>query len=501
MKKIIAVLLLLSTLTVPLASCSSSNGGSESEAQAATDAQTGETTEAESTETDRSGYKDSLPELNYDGQTVVIYSRNTDPYSYEMGTDEMNGDVVNDAIYSRNSAVEERLNVGITVNRVDEVLSSAQKLANAGDPSCDIAAGYGIKIPTMATSHLLVNMLDLDYLDFSQPWWPEALNSQLVYYDKLYVASGDVALTMIQYLCAVFYNKALSETYGITEDFSAAVTNGSWTLDMMCKYAADVSSDVDGNSAYDQNDVYGFLQCDSVCIFAFGVGCGLKIIDRDSNGDPYIAMDTPNTYSIIEKVNALFYGTSSSFTAYLPEMIAAAKDENAKIALGNRMFANDQALFYVNQLYYMEYLRDMDSDFGILPYPKFDEAQENYVSNVRDSYTILGIPVSCSDPDRAAAVMEALAAESYRTVTPVYYEMALKEKYARDSSTSEMLDVISSSVAFDFGVVNIASLNYVSHNFQWSIEDPTKEFASNFAKNSPAAEKLLEKLVEAYKEG
>jgi hypothetical protein len=277
--------------------------------------------------------------------------------------------------------------------------------------------------------------------------------------------------------------------------------DGKWTLDKMAEYASKVSADVNGDSVYDEKDTYGFLQCDSVCIFAFGVGCGLKIIDKDANGDPCLAMDTPQTYTIIDKVNALFYGTNSSFTAYLPAMVALSKDEAGKIEIGNKMFAQDQSLFYVNQLYYMEYLRDMTSDYGVLPYPKYDESQSDYVSNVRDSYSVLVIPISCADTSRAGAVMEALAAESYRTVTPAYYNLVLKDKYARDSATSDMLDIISSNVAFDFGVVNFSSLDGIHHVFQWSIEDPTVEFGSDYAKHAPKAQKLLDKIIAAYKEG
>ncbi|MFA6947766.1 MAG: hypothetical protein WCQ72_02185 [Eubacteriales bacterium] len=496
-KKFIAAFIAVLLMSASLVSC----GGTPSETQAlTTSADTAPAETVTETETDRSTYPDSLPELDFGGETVTIYSRDTEPYSYEMGAEELNGEAVNDAIYARNLSVEEKLNVKISVVRADSVSDSVSKLALAGDPSCDIGAGHGAIFPTLAPAHLLINLLDLDHLDFSQPWWPQGLNTQMTYYDKLYVASGDISLTMVEYLCSVFYNKALCESYGIGDDLAQTAISGGWTLDKMMAYSQQVSSDVDGNSEYDTNDVYGFLQCDSVCIFAFGVGCGLRVIDRGENGDPYIAMDTPKTYSIIDKVNQLFYGSQSSLSAYMPALATKGAKEPDKIETGNRMFINDQALFYVNQLYFMENLRDMESDFGILPYPKYDESQESYISNVRDSYSIFGIPVSSADPSRAAAVMEALAAQSYRTVTPAYYEIALKEKYSRDSETSDILDIITNGVSFDFGVVNLGSLDSIHHVFQWSIEDPTVEFASNYAKYIDKANKLLEKLVTAYKE-
>ena len=46
-----------------------------------------------------------------------------------------------------------------------------------------------------------------------------------------------------------------------------------------------------------------------------------------------------------------------------------------------------------------------------------------------------------------------MAAETYRTVTPAYFEIALKTKYSRDDDTSRMLDIIVGSVKFDLAYI------------------------------------------------
>jgi len=43
-----------------------------------------------------------------------------------------------------------------------------------------------------------------------------------------------------------------------------------------------------------------------------------------------------------------------------------------------------------------------------------------------------------------------MAAESYRTVTPIYYEMALKIKYVRDDMSAIMIDLVREGVTADF---------------------------------------------------
>ena len=63
-------------------------------------------------------------------------------------------------------------------------------------------------------------------------------------------------------------------------------------------------------------------------------------------------------------------------------------------------------------------LRDMEDDFGLVPYPKYDEQQADYLSyNLGTSY--LAITKSALNPEMSAAVMEALSAANHKTVIPV----------------------------------------------------------------------------------
>lgn len=114
---------------------------------------------------------------------------------------------------------------------------------------------------------------------------------------------------------------------------------------------------------------------------------------------------------------------------------------------------NDQTIFTTWMLTGVNYLRDMQSDFGIIPMPKLDENQAEYKTYVHDGTTVFCIPTTTPDADMSAAVLEAMCAETYRTVTPAYFETVLKDKYARDSETSQMLDIIAASVYLDIGYI------------------------------------------------
>jgi hypothetical protein len=87
----------------------------------------------------------------------------------------------------------------------------------------------------------------------------------------------------------------------------------------------------------------------------------------------------------------------------------------------------------------------------MLPYPKFDEKQEDYrVFFGANSSSMFAIPIFASDPSRTGLIIEALSAEGYKQLIPVYYEIALKDKYLRDDTSIKMLDLITDARTISF---------------------------------------------------
>lgn len=58
--------------------------------------------------------------------------------------------------------------------------------------------------------------------------------------------------------------------------------------------------------------------------------------------------------------------------------------------------------------------RDIEFDFGYLPYPKYDEAQRDYV--VWSAGGMMALPATVSDPSRSGAILETLSAASHKYV-------------------------------------------------------------------------------------
>ena len=194
-----------------------------------------------------------------------------------------------------------------------------------------------------------------------------------------------------------------------------------------------------------KEDAYGFLSAPKQILPSFWISAGLKSIEKDSADLPYSAMGTEKFLEIFRRIYEMTWDNGSWFYTTSGENIPADL---------LTMFQNNQALFMDCTFFYLKSLRSMESDFGILPYPKYSEQQEKYYSRM-EGCELFFAPISATPEGliRSSVVLEALASESAKTVVPVYYDLALKNKFARDEESAEMLDLILSTRSFDLGFI------------------------------------------------
>lgn len=148
-------------------------------------------------------------------------------------------------------------------------------------------------------------------------------------------------------------------------------------------------------------------------------------------------------------------------------------------------------------------LRSMESTYGILPMPKYDEAQEQYMTNAWDQYSVYGIPKTVGDESLTliGVVTEALAAETYKTVFPVYYDVVLKNRYSADPDAANMVDLIMAGRNFDFafmfGLTEFCSLPYM---FRDLLTAKSTNVASAYAGQQKMLKRKIPKISEYFTE-
>jgi hypothetical protein len=141
-------------------------------------------------------------------------------------------------------------------------------------------------------------------------------------------------------------------------------------------------------------------------------------------------------------------------------------------------------------------LKNMTDTYGIIPIPKLDEQQDQYYTFLHDQFTAFGI-ISTVKEDKLqmmGAVLEAMASESYKSVVSVYYDLALKYRYAKDEESGRMLDLIYSSIYIDAGVLYTKVLNSVHQQLRTIIRNKDNTVMSTFKTLDKVVERQLQNL-------
>ena len=473
-----ASFLLASLMVIPtFASCG--GDGATTDTQPVTDAQT----EVETVDpNDRSQVKDSLPDnLDFNGRTFGVYcSSTTRNEEFFAGLGEETGEIVEDAVYRRNLAVQERLNIVFQSDSYDfgwrDIGGEVKKLVMAGDPTYDLFLGAQAGMAQIVTENCLVNAYDVEYLDFSQPWWNNNFMDELaVGSDYRFFLSGDFFMDALYWTRAIFFNKKLyADYYDDSDELYREVLDGKWTLDRMSGIAKEVYIDLNNNGVSDADDQLGFgtyLTMSSTDAFVYG--SDIAFTTRDADGFIELQMMSDDAITLAEKLVELFYqaGTYFNFDGDAP---------NQKVFIeGRMMFLGNSNLGAAKAL------RDMEQDFGFLPYPKFDEEQTDYRNLIHDSNLMGGISAASERLDMVGACLEAFSAETYRTVTPAWYETALKVKYSRDDLSSQMIDLIKDSATTNF----IYAYNYAINGMGLIYRDLVTKNNTDYASALKSKEK------------
>jgi hypothetical protein len=444
----------------------------------------------------RENTPDSLPDnLDFGGTQIRILHRSENSMFWhdEIMVEEPIGEIVNDAIYYRNQLVEERLNIEIVSIAIpgdwsnrDNFLRTVRTSIGSGSDDYDLIAGYAFYLPTLAPEGLVYNLHNVPHLDLEANWWSADCAEQMTIGGRLFYITGDLANSLLRGMNVTFFNTQLARDLDIGNLYQI-VLDGEFTIDKMGELIRDTYSDLNGDGIRDRGDMYGYGTPTGNQMNAFVAAFDHPIIRKDGDGVPQLVLNTSKMVAMVDKMYDFLYHNENVFVT--PESSAGDVFD---------MFVENRTLFKGGVLNANDRLRAMESDYGILPMPKWDREQPGYYTVSADWYSLFCIPVTCNKIEAVGAAMEALAAESYRRVTPAYYEIALKQKYSRDEETSQMLDIIKEGLRFDFGTVNTANLEGVNAVFRQLMDEGRTDFASLYERNEPRFQIALDRLIEAY---
>ncbi|MBO5220569.1 MAG: extracellular solute-binding protein, partial [Clostridia bacterium] len=371
-------------------------------------------------------------------------------------------------------------------------LSLIRSSVMAGDSAWDLLFGLGYFLPGFTGEGLLSDMSELPYIDIDKKWWNRNFMETSSVDGKYYSVTGDAALSLLKSMHCIFVNLDLYEKLGVKGNLYELVESGNWTLDKTAEICANLYADLNGNTEIDKDDQLGLLIYAGNQTTGFLESCGVDIISREGKEFTF-AFGNEHNANVIERLCRFLH--ESDGIIYLSSL---EDGKNEEIVLKSP-FRNGNVLMTGGWLSHADSYRDLNFRYGVIPYPKFDENQQEYHTTAQTTYTVFSIPADAKNPDRSAAVLEAMASESYRSVTPAYFETALKVKYASDDDTVKMFDLIRDHISFDFGYIYTLSMNGISDKFKSAINSNKPEWASNVAGFEATATAALDTLLTAIR--
>ena len=453
------------------------------------DGTTGGTTPEVTTEPEGDG----LPEVKMDGWEMRVLNYTEDSLSWvntRIIVEEQSGDVLDDAIYERNTSLEERFDFRIMTDEVDRVQDRISQNVLAGDDSYDIY----VMQEGLSASYLpyTLDWHNIPYLRLDKAWWNPAATSVYEFDGKQTALAGNMTLSAASRAVCMVFNKRIWSELGDQTDLYGLVRDGKWTVDRFLSIAKATNKDMNGNAEWDENDVYGLMLGRGFkgYIASFLCGSDMNFTEKNADGkDEFTLYKNEKGIGLMTKlIEAWSVGNGFEYN----------KGDHLHNATPANFFENGHALFSQRVPNDVYKLRTMEDDIGILPMPKYDEKQENYCSAAwGGAVWTLPKTFDMNKEDNLGTVLEAMSYYGYKDVIPVYKEVALKTKTARDDESSDMLDIVFSTIYFDFGT-NIMYDAVIAESFLKDIfnSKSADTIVSSMEKARPEIEKYIADIFE-----
>ena len=450
---------------------------------------TGDVTTDGASVTDAPAVTTEGPEYEFAGTTydgadfvVLVGGRAAQTFN-DFKYNEENATVLDEAVYAKNTAVEEEYKIIISyVEDMGTENGASAKLNTqyrAGDEGYHMAFVPCYVTVPLATNATLYDLRSIESLDLTHSWWDQNINEECTVKDVLFFTTGDITVWDDMQQFIVMFNKDLYKTEGFTDNLYAIVDEGKWTYDKLGEIAKDVTEDIEGNDKMDMADKYGVLLWDDTIYGVFG-SVGAKIVSKNEQGDLELTIhDERGIDALLKYTEIAASGNAINYQRFGSSGTPAIN-----------MFSESRALFFFGRLQSFDNFRDMETAYGVLPYPKLTEAQDNYHTTLSYFHATFLCTVNLDfDIEMRGTVMEALGYYSQKHLTSAYENKMLEGTYVRDEESVGTLRLCADTRAYDFGF--FAQPANINKELIYLFRSLSTGFASKFEEKRDAAESAL----------
>ncbi len=476
MKWIICSLLIYTTLfSFILISC-------KSESAVPDDGTQSDTSEVVSEEITAETGAAPLPDNNFEGKSFTIFQCThlvTEHYAPEA-----NGDVLNDAIYKRNITIEDKYGIKFEFSDTDynKFPDYVRNAVLANDAAYDMLSGHAVFTSRLISENVFMDLKSVPYIrdGLEYDWWNRNVVKDLSIKNKVFLIAGDIGYFNIGHVEGILFNKKLFDDANFIYPYEMVI-NHSWTYDNYANIIKDANKDIDGDGKMKGGvDLFGFSSMQLFADVMFFYNFGGSGITKDENDIPTLNF---NTEENVKRIETGYKWLVENITYQPP--YPGHNDYTREAS--HIAFKNDLAYTFCTMLKNLSVFRDMNSDYGVVPFPLLDESQENYISQIDGGTSMVALPITC-DPEFTGLIIEALARESTNTIVPAFYESTLLGKYSRDEMSLEMFKILRETTKYDLGYICNLGTGFIAAD----IIHQGGNVASYYAKNESTLMKTLD---------
>lgn len=398
-------------------------------------------TGAESTsafyETEIDPLYENLPTGSYDGyvSNIIQYEAHGAQFSADMDIEEDDGTLLNSALWKRTQLVEGRLNVDVRLTLVqstDDVSLKISEDISAGDCNFEFFSNHSAHLATQTQNGQALPYNELPEVDLEKPWWNTSVIHQTTAGDgNIYMGFGYINISCYDSQCGVWFNKDMADEYNLGNIYQMVADN-EWTMDrfiQICRAVADNGEKLYGVGAYP----YG--RCTRIDLWLWRI-----FFEKDdvTGQFTYVGV-TDKMYDVYSKMGAMLLDKTVS---------------NLDLATYRDSFRNGETFAMCSNVSGMQEYRNSTLNYGLAPFPKYDENQEQYLSYTTNQIQGVSVAVTTLDKTRSAVILENLASESYRQMKDVYYEQLINIRLLRDDESKKiMVDIFNSPLVLPIEAV------------------------------------------------
>lgn len=488
MKKSRLLSLILASLML-LSSCAQSDGG-EVETKDGTGENNAENADESSavvgTESEEALDAPETEDLGGAELKILNYTQESFGWANaQIFASEINGETLNDALYNRERKVEENYDCAIEELSDGSLINTLKNSVTAQDDTFDVSMVFDAEVANILTGGYIMSWNNLSDLDLSNPWWDNAATEQYNFSGIQAAVSGAFSLYNYSTRHCYVVNSDMLGSVKPEYDIYDTVREGRWTVDELYSLAELAVSDLDGNGEMEPTeDRWGITGSVVRHYSALFAGADCKYIDRDDEGKVYFAV--PGSEHIVDVMTKLVSLNEGNYIYTSGENSIGGGDTTPIFYAGRALFT----AAYVGEASKM---RDIEFSIGIVPPPKYDEAQDSYHSLVEGgAQTLLPKTLPSEKYHNTAVILDAFSYYSYIESIPAYIDVVLMTKVARNEDSSEMLRLVFDSSFYDLGtgIWSTIKCAYAENVFL-----PKSDKIASTTKTN---EKLVSKLLENF---